>query len=154
MKRRVVMVLLVLLLLGAAALSIWWFQLRGGEGGDGHIRLYGNVEIRDAQLAFNEQEHVVEVLVEEGDVVQAGQELARLQDDRLQDQLAEMRAQAQAQRQVLRRLTEGTRPQELEQAHAELRAAQARVASAQRRVGRLRPLAREGASSQQGLEDA
>jgi len=40
--------------------------------------LYGNVDIRQVQLAFNNSERISVVLVQKGDHVQRGQVLARL----------------------------------------------------------------------------
>ncbi len=116
--------------------------------------VYGNVEIRDAQLAFNEQELVAEVLAEEGDVVEQGQVLAKLRDSQLKTQLEEAKAQAEAQRQVVDRLENGTRPQEIRQARAEVEAAQVRVRNARLNLQRLESTSEVGASSRQALDDA
>lgn len=124
------------------------------EAGADAVVLYGNVEIRDARLAFNGAEHVAEVLVEEGDAVEPGQRLATLVTDRLDAAVREAEGRRDAQREVLRRLENGTRPQELEQARAALRSAEARVANARRQVERLTESTPSGATSQQDLDDA
>jgi len=48
------------------------------------LELFGNIDIREVRLAINGSEHVGEILVDEGDAVQAGQLLARLHTERLQ----------------------------------------------------------------------
>lgn len=118
------------------------------------VTLYGNIEIRDAQLAFNGAEHIASVLVEEGDRVSAGDRLAELQTDRLDESIREALARRNAQRDVLRRLENGTRPQEIAQARARLRSAQARLANAQLQLDRLRESADADAASRQELDDA
>jgi multidrug resistance efflux pump len=152
MKRLLIIIPLALL----AALGVlgyqWW--TRSDSGSENTVRLYGNIDIRDAQLAFQDQERIAEVRVEEGDRVKAGQVLARLQTQRLNAQIRQAEAQAAAQQDVLQRLLAGTRKQEIEQAQAELNAAQVRVANAQRSYARIQKTAGAGASSQQALDDA
>jgi HlyD family secretion protein len=142
----------VIIAIGIAGMR-WWTQVR--EDGDSDVvRLYGNIDMRDAQLAFNEQERVAEVLVEEGDRVEAGQVLARLHTDRMNAAHREAEAQVAVQQEVLNRLQAGTRPQEIAQARAEVAAAQVRVGNAQRSFERIRKTASAGASSEQALDNA
>lgn len=152
MKRKAP-VIIVLVLVAAAAAGAYW-QFRKAEVENGNLTLYGNVEIRDSLLAFNEQELVSEVLVEEGDTVVAGQVLARLRSQQLKSRLAEARARMEAQAQVVRRLENGSRRQEIEQARAEVNVAQVRVANARSSLQRLEQTASVGASSRQALDDA
>jgi HlyD family secretion protein len=144
---------LVIFLLAGAAAGVWWL-IGSGNHRDDALMLYGNVEIRDAQLAFDEQGRITEVLVEEGQVVAAGQVIARIESDRLASQLAEAKARRGAQQEVVRRLTSGTRPQEIAAAEARLTAAEARRRNAERLVGRLTSTARARATAQQELDDA
>ncbi len=152
MKRRILVIIVMLLIVAFAAASYW----RGRDAGDGNgnLTLYGNVEVRDALLAFNEQEIVAAVLVEEGDAVREGQVLARLRPRQLETQLAEAQAQTQAQAQVVRRLENGSRTQEIEQAQAETEAVRVRVENARTSLQRLEQTATIGASSRQALDDA
>lgn len=154
MKR--VLAFIIILATGAAAGAAgyaWWLGKQASEQPN-VIELYGNVDIRDAQLAFNGQEHIAEVLVEEGDEVNQGDLLATLETDRIEAQLVQARAQRAAQEALVRRLKDGTRKQEIEQARAEVEAAQARAGNAQRTVQRLGETAESGASSEQNLDDA
>lgn len=152
---RVVGIVIALLVAAAAGAGGYaWWQHAHADDGDGPLALYGNIEIRDAQLAFNGEEHIAEVLVEEGDHVAVGQVLARLRTDRLAAQIERAEADIDAQREALRRLENGTRPQEIAQARANVTAAEARVENAQRIVDRLRDTAESGASSKQELDDA
>lgn len=70
MKQRIALLAVLLTLLSG---YLWW----QGRPADGSI-LYGNVDIRDVNLAFRVGGRVSEVLVDEGDSVKAGQPLARL----------------------------------------------------------------------------
>jgi len=85
------------------------------------------VPVRDAALSMPTAGIVAQVLIQEGDSVEAGQALLRLTDARQQAAVAQAQAAlgaAQARRDELRR---GTRRQEVESAQATLQAAQARL---------------------------
>jgi HlyD family secretion protein len=136
-----------------AGLYAWWSEWNGSEE-TRTVTVYGNIEIRDAQLAFNGEEHIAEVLVEEGDLVEPGQVVARLQTDRLIAEIDRAQADIRTQAEVVRRLENGTRPQDIAKARANVVAAEARVHNAQRIVDRVRDTAGTGASSQKDLDDA
>jgi len=159
MSRRAVIAIALLLAAGAVAAYLLtigprlpWAAPRGDHADP--IVLYGNIEVRDAALSFNGSEHIDEIRVEEGDRVARGDVLATLETDRLVESIREARARRDTQRQVLRRLENGTRPQEIEQARAELRSAAARRTNAEREYERVRERADAGAASEQELDDA
>jgi HlyD family secretion protein len=105
------------------------------------LTLYGDVDLRQVQLSFNNSERIAAVLVQEGDRVKQGQLLARLDTARLEPQLAQAEAQAAAQLQVVKRLRSGSRPEEIAQARANLQAAQADLANARQQYDRWRSAA-------------
>ena len=110
---------------------------RSGE--ESHeLVLYGNIDLRQVQLAFNNSDRIAEVLVQEGDHVRKGQVLARLDTSRLEPQVAQATAQAAAQRQVVTRLRNGSRPEEIAQARANVESAKADLVNAQRQHERLK----------------
>ena len=120
MKKRIIPIALVAL----AALGLaWWLTHRHAASNE--LVLYGNIDLREVDLAFNDSQRVVSVLVREGDTVRKGQVLAQLDTSRLQPQLAQAQAQAAAQRAVVARLHHGSRPEEIAQARANLMLAQA-----------------------------
>ncbi len=154
MKRVIFLVIVIVAAAVGGALLYGWWTGWGARSEARTITVYGNIEIRDVQLAFNGEEHVAEVLVEEGDFVKPGQLLARLQTDRLEAQIDRANADIEAQAQVVRRLENGTRPQDIEKARANVAAAEARVKNAQRVLDRVRETVTTGASSQEDLDDA
>ncbi len=145
-----------LLILGAAAGVLGYQRMlaRERKAAAGALRIHGNIDIRDAQLAFFGQERIASVLVEEGDHVDAGQLLATLRTERLEAEIASNAARIAAQQAVVERLENGSRPQEIRQARAEVTAAEARVANLDRECKRLEMTAKTGASSTQDLDDA
>lgn len=116
--------------------------------------LYGNVELRQVSLAFNNSERIESVLVEEGDHVVKGQVLARLETGRIAPLLAQAGAQAQAQAQVVARLKNGSRPEEIALAKANAEAAHIAAADAAKRYERLLSLRDSSGVSAQDLDSA
>lgn len=118
----------------AAAVSVYTFwPERGAE----QTKLFGNVDIRQVSLSFTQSERVTAVNVEEGDVVKAGQIIARLDDTVANLELAQANAQIAAQEALVAKLQAGSRPQEIAQAKAVVAQQQANVDIASARLKRL-----------------
>jgi HlyD family secretion protein len=147
--------ILLAVVLAAAAAALWW--LADGHERSNAIVLYGNVDLRQADLPFNASERVTEVLVQEGDHVKSGQVMARLDPTRIQPQVAKAEADVAAAQQVVNRMHAGSRPEEIAQARANVLSAQADSANARRQYDRLVELARSSsgrAVSRQDLDSA
>lgn len=90
-------ILIILLLIGGGASFLYWRHKSANTVVDGNeLVLYGNVDIREVRVAFNGSEHVSEMLADEGEHVNAGQLLARLQTTRLQAAVDRARADVTA----------------------------------------------------------
>jgi HlyD family secretion protein len=95
--------------------------------------------------------------VQEGDRIKQGQVLARLDTGRLDAQTARAEADAAAQRQAVERLHNGSRPEEIAQARANVQSAKADEVNARGQYARVKDLASEGAGrvvSQQTVDNA
>ena len=149
MKRTVSILVVVAALAGAAV--IWWSA--GDRDQARELVLYGNVDLRQVDVAFNNSERIAAVLVEEGDRVRKGQLLARLDTSRLQPQLAQVEAQSVAQRFVVQRLRSGSRPEEIAQARAQVAAAKADALNARSQYERLKSAAELSAGRAVRLQD-
>src|SRR5580765_8316004 len=125
-----------LIVVVAVAGLTWWLMQR--RAADRQLVLYGNIDLRQVQLAFNNSERIAAVLVQEGDHVRKGQVLARLDISRLEPQVAQAAAQAAAQLQVVTRLRNGSRPEEIAQARANVESAKADLVNAQRQYERYK----------------
>ena len=150
-KRIVGIAILAAVIIGIAV----WISTRGSQGNS--IVLHGNVDLRQVELPFNDSERIAEVLVEEGSTVRAGQVLARLDTGRLLPRLKQAEAKVAAQSEMLRKLRNGARPEEIAQARAAVAAAEAEAANARSQIERLQSIsaASEGrAISAQDLEAA
>ncbi len=154
MKKRIFLLLILAAAVAAGVFGQRWYRQQRQRDGNDRLHIYGSIEIRDANLAFNEPARLAEVLVEEGQRVEAGQVLARQTTDRIEAAIAEVEAKIDAQQAVVNRLKTGSRLQEIEQARAEVEAARIRVANARNVKARLSETAKTGATSQQDLDDA
>lgn len=154
MGQRVAGIVFIVLLIAGASGGIWYWNHR--EQTAGELTLYGNVDLRQADLAFNNNERIARVLVQEGDRVHPGQLLAELETARLKPQVDEAAANVAAQRQALDRLEHGNRPEEIAQARATLASAQADAANSRTQYDRLLTTSQTavGAVSKQDLDNA
>lgn len=111
------------ILLGAAGiasgLTIW--HGASGSAGDtarADLILYGNVDMREVQLAFNGTDRIETILVEEGAFVRKGQLLASLDRRYLTSYVDRAAAQLDMQKHRLADLQAGSRPSEIRVAQA------------------------------------
>lgn len=154
-KKLVILVAVIVVLLGAGLIAYWLIQRSSDK--DQQITLYGNVDIRQVSLAFEESGRVKSVEVEEGDRVQAGQVVAYLDTEPLQIQARQVAANLAAQEQSVIEQKRGARPEEITQARAQLTSAQAQLQKAAQDVRRLQNIAQatgEKGISQQEMDAA
>ena len=154
MPKKLVLVALVALLLGG---GVWWY-LHSRESDDKRLVLYGNVDIRQVSLAFTGSERIARMNVEEGDQVKAGDVLASLDTRTLRLQIDKAQAQIAAQEQNLLRLKNGSRPEDIDRAKAQDKAARAQLDLATTQLRRLQNIRANSpggrAVSQQDIDSA
>jgi HlyD family secretion protein len=106
-----------------AAVAIYVTRHHGNE--NGVIRVSGNIEATTVEASFKIPGRVQERPVDEGESVQSGQLVARLDSTDLAHEVAIRKAEAQTARSVLAELVAGSRKEEIAQAEAALAAAEA-----------------------------
>ena len=146
MKQRIAIVALLLTVIGG---YLWW----QGRPADGSI-LYGNVDIRDVNLAFRVGGRVDQVQVDEGDSVKAGQLLARLDPAPLTHSRDSALANLAALTAANALIHKGYRSEETDRARAALAAAEAAALEANQQWRRQSALAATGAISRGQLDTA
>ena len=80
--------ILVLVILGAIGGGIWFWQSNRYRVSDNELLLYGNVDIRQVELAFDDSERIADLLVEEGDVKTLKIWVSVMKNRHLQEKLA------------------------------------------------------------------
>ena len=106
---------ILLVLLAAAGTAAWLIYRKTPSGPEDKAVLYGNVDLRQVDLAFLISERIDSVLVDEGDTVVPGQKLATLETVRLRQAADEARQIAEAARQNYLRVKNGPRAEEIAQ---------------------------------------
>jgi HlyD family secretion protein len=150
------MSLRIRLIIGAVVLVIAgtgiWFFTSHGRGGP--LTLYGNVDIRQVDLAFAVDGPLKEMLVDEGDAVKEGQPLARLDDTSYRHALAQAVANAAQAHAARAKAERGSRVQDIESARAAVNEARAVLRNAQVTLERRQQLVKESTVSRQAVDDA
>ncbi|BCN40946.1 hemolysin D [Alicycliphilus denitrificans] len=153
LKNRLTLLAIVAAALAAGAYA--WTQLRATGPGENFASGNGRIEATEVDVATKLGGRVQDILAQEGDFVDAGQLLARMQIDTLEAVHAEAKARLQqsvaalasAQAQV------AVRESDKQAAQAVLAQRQSELEAAQRRLARSQTLVREGAASDQEVDD-
>ncbi len=148
-KIRAMLIPLVL----AIVVGIGWYQNKHNSDDENRLLLYGNVDIREVDLTFNNSEHIDMLLVREGERVHKGQLVASLHKERMQAEYAAAEAKVASQKAIVARLEAGSRPEEIRQARADVAAAKARLVDAELTFERTKKLYRQSAASRQAVDD-
>ena len=131
---------------------IMWNLFHKENGRDGQIRLSGNIDVTQVDLAFKISGRLSRRLVDEGDAVIRTQRLALLDDTDQRLQLQKTTADFDHAASVMAELTAGSRPQEIERAKA--RVGQARFVLSERQHGsRVQEIAEAQADLKRAMAD-
>jgi HlyD family secretion protein len=147
---RILLPLVVVVLVAAGVYQYW----RANSGDEDQLVLFGNVDLREAELAFVVQERVVALYAEEGDHVSRGQVLAEVDPVRFQQAIDQRAAELEAARQRMAELEHGSRPQEILRAKAELASTRASERDARLTYQRLQGLVKKNLASPQDVDNA
>lgn len=138
MNKKVIAVVLVVI--AVVIIGFWVWEYHNKNQKDNVLTLYGNVDIRQVSLAFEQSGRIEKLLVQEGDKVKAGQVLAALNTNALHIQAKQAQAQLKAQQEAIVKQDVGARPEEITQAKAQLASAQAELDKTNKNLQRLQIL--------------
>ncbi len=138
----------------AALAGLAWFAAQPPGAPPLPDRLYGNIEIRQVDLAFNSEGTLIRLVKQEGDRVSAGEVIAALDPATYEDAARLATARRDAARAQLDKLEHGTRIEDIDQARANVAAAKASLANAEVSFTRQQGLVAVHASPQQEFDDA
>jgi HlyD family secretion protein len=94
--KKIRMLLVVAMVLAASGTSAWYFGSHRSSVGT--LTLYGNVDIRQVQLAFNSSDRIAQMLVREGEHVSKGQLLGTLDTALRREQVRKAQAEVEVAR--------------------------------------------------------
>ncbi|WP_026609080.1 HlyD family secretion protein [Methylocaldum szegediense] len=136
------------------AVALWW-SLRPAGLPKGIAASNGRIEATEIDIATKAPGRVVEILKREGDFVEAGEVLARMDTEVLRAQLAEAQAQVRQAENAYRTAQSVVvqRSNELSAAEAVVAQRRAELDAAEKRLRRSLALVGEGAASRQQLDD-
>ena len=121
MKKPVALILVVVAIVALIGGGTWWYQSRQNNG----LTLYGNVDIRTVNMSFRVGGRLQSLSVDEGDAIKQGQTLGELDKAPFENALMQAKANvatAQAQYDLM---MAGYRAEEIAQAAAAVKQAQA-----------------------------
>ena len=151
--KRFARVIIPAFLLILAAAGGGYFLLRESKAPSNAVVLYGDVDLREMQPAFYATGRITRMLAQEGDAVRKGQLLAEIDDVRYRDALGQARHQQEGSEQVLARLLNGSRPEEIRQAQETMLAQRSLHDAQQKLYERVVRLIPSGAEMQQRRDD-
>ena len=152
MRLRIIIVLLIIVVGGTG----YWFYTHGlhSEGERTELTLYGNIDLRQVDLAFNDAGRIDKIPVQTGDTIRPGDVIATLDMRRFDAALASAKANLAANQAALNRLLNGTRPEDIERLRAVVAADQANLTERRLRFDRIEQLAKQKMASTQDRDSA
>lgn len=145
---------LVPVLLLAVAIGAGWVWLQRQEEGGTDLVLYGNVDIREVEMAFRQPGRLASMNYDEGDAVEPGALLAELDAQPYQEALALAEAETRQARVELEKRQRGNRVQEIAQAEQAVRQAEAAHRFSVSEYQRLQALVASGAITRLSFDQA
>ncbi|SQI42844.1 Macrolide-specific efflux protein macA precursor [Leminorella richardii] len=151
MKKKPFFLLLAVIVCAAGAYLGWQYYVDGNRQS---LTLYGNVDIRTVNLNFRVGGRLAELRVDEGDSVNVGDVLGRLDDAPYRIAVAQAKANAEALKARLALMQEGYRAEEIAQAKAAVAQSQSSYQYAESFYRRQQGLWQSRSISANALDDA
>lgn len=145
-------ILAIVILAGLAVAGFFFLPYFWGNSSD--IHLPGVVEIQEVRLGSKIGGRVAEVLVREGDVVEAGQLLVRFAVPELEAQREQQQGRLSAAEATLQRAKNGSRPEEIRQSKSDLESNEADLRQAENELTRAESLFKAKTTTQADLDAA
>lgn len=130
----------ILLLVAVAVAAFWYWRANGEPADPSVLRLSGNIEAHESVLSFKVQGRIAELAVIEGQWVEQGALIARLDDSDYRQQVAVEEAGVRVRESNLALALAGTRRREIEAAEQTLAEAEAELEQRQLDVARAERL--------------
>jgi len=151
MKQKKFVIIGIVVVIIVVLVLVYHFRNKREEG---VLKLSGNIEVTETNIGFKIPGRITELLVDEGYKVKKGDVLARLDSAELAGVVAQSRAVLQEAATRLAELRAGSRPQEIEQAKANVGSQEAELNKAKKDYERAEILYKNGAISASQFDTA
>ena len=133
-------ILLIVIVAVVTAGLLYYFLMRGREEQGIFIKVSGNIEATEVDIGFKVSGRIVSRSYEEGDWVDQGKVLAKLDDEDLRNRLEVAHGTLMSAQARLSKLLAGSRPEEIRQAGAELNQAKFDLENKETQYERMKSL--------------
>jgi HlyD family secretion protein len=143
----------ILLAVGIGGL-IYYLVTRNKEGDGSYLKVSGNIETTEVDVGFKIPGRIVQLAVQEGDRVEKGKVIARLDDEDLRQRLDLARATLKSSQARLEKLLAGSRPEEVKEAEARLEQAKFDFENKRTQYERMKALFDRGVIPRETLDNS
>ncbi|MBP1697697.1 MAG: uncharacterized protein H6Q41_2885 [Deltaproteobacteria bacterium] len=150
MKRIILIAVLVVIVAGL----LFYFFTRDKKEGNDFIKISGNIETTEVDVGFKIPGRIVSRFFEEGDWVDQGKVLGKLDDEDLRNRLEVARATLMSAQARLSKLLAGSRPEEIREAEAAVNQAKSDLENKRAHYERIKPLFERGVIPRDSLDNA
>jgi HlyD family secretion protein len=150
MKRILLIVIIAVIIAGL----LYYFFTQDKKEGNDFIKVSGNIETTEVNVGFKVPGRIVRLSVQEGDWVEHGKVLAKLDDEDLRNRFELAKATLNSAQAKLSKLLAGSRPEELREAEAVLFQAKSDLENKQAHYERMKPLFERGVIPKENLDNA
>jgi HlyD family secretion protein len=150
MKRILLIVIIALIIAGL----LYYFFTQDRKEGNEFIKVSGNIETTEVNVGFKVSGRIVSLLVQEGDWVENGKVLAKLDDEDLRNRFELAKATLKSAQAKLSKLLAGSRPEEVREAEAVLFQAKSDLENKQAHYERMKLLFERGVIPKENLDNA
>ena len=149
--KRILLIIIISAVIGGL---LYYFFTREKTEGNSYIKVSGNIETTEVDVGFKISGRIVSRYFEEGDWVDQGKVLAKLDDEDLRNRLEVARATLFSAQARLSKLLAGSRPEEIRQAEANLNQAKFDLDNKEAHYKRMKPLFDRGVIPKETLDNA
>jgi HlyD family secretion protein len=150
MKRMRLIAIFVVIIAGI----LYALIIQNKKEGNDFIKVSGNIETTEVNVGFKISGRIVSRFFEEGDWVDQGKVLAKLDDEDLRNRLEVARATLMSAQARLSKLLAGSRPEEIREAEAAVNQAKSDLENKRSHYERMKPLFERGVIPRDTLDNA
>ncbi len=150
MKRFLVGILIMVVVAGL----LYYFFRRNNGGKNPFLKVSGNIEATEVNVGFKISGRIERLFVQEGDQVEKGKVLAKLDDEDFLQRLALAKATLKSAQARLDKLLAGSRPEEIREAEAGLQQAQFDLENKRSHYERMKTLFERGVVPKETFDNA